>query len=176
MGLYRDDGLAAIRENGQKLDQTRKKINDVFKEAGLKITVEGNVTCTEYLDVFFDLKSGTYRPYRKPNDIPMYIHTKSNHPPIITKQLPRMISHRLSMLSSTEAIFNEECGPYKEALAKSGYKEDLKYTHPQPKSKNTRHRKILWFNPPFNLDVKTNVAAKFLKMVDKNFPKRHRTP
>ena len=101
----------------------------------------------------------------------MYIHTKSNHPPIITKQLPRMISHRLSMLSSTEAIFNEECRPYKEALAKSEYKEDLKYTPPQPKSKNTRHRKILWFNPPFNLDVKANVAAKFLKMVDKNFPK-----
>ena len=82
-----------------------------------------------------------------------------------------MISQRLSMLSSSEAIFYEESAPYQKALEDSGYKEDLKYMAPQPQKKKGRRRKILWFNPPFNLEVKTNVAAKFLKLIDKHFPK-----
>ena len=40
VGLYRDDGLAAINNaNGPKLDRIRKDINELFKE-GLSITVE----------------------------------------------------------------------------------------------------------------------------------------
>ena len=30
---------------------------------------------------------------------------------------------------------------------------------------------IMWFNPPYSDNVKTNVGAKFLKLIDKHFPK-----
>ena len=96
-----------------------------FKEDGLNITVEHNITTTDYLDVCFDLRSGTHRPYRKKNDQPTYIHVKSNHPPTIIKQIPEMISKRLSALSSTEDIFMQEVGIYNEALKN--------YYSPQPR-------------------------------------------
>ena len=38
----------------------------------------------------------------------------------------------------------------------------------------SRGRKIIWFNPPFNNSVKTNVGRKFLGLVKKNFPRNHR--
>ena len=172
VGLYRDDGLAAIKGSGPEIEKLKKKVSEIFKDAGLKITWEGNITCTDYLDVFFDLEKETHRPYRKPNDTPMYIHTGSNHPPTIIRQIPRMISQRLSALSSNEKIFNAECAPYQKALTESGYKEELKYMPPQPKKKKARQRKVLWFNPPYNLEVKTNIAGKFLKLIDKHFPKK----
>ena len=37
----------------------------IFKENGLSTTVACNLTITDFLDVTFDLKSGTYYPYRK---------------------------------------------------------------------------------------------------------------
>ena len=40
VGLYRDDGLAAINScSGLVLDRTRKKIIALFKKEGLNITV-----------------------------------------------------------------------------------------------------------------------------------------
>ena len=30
---------------------------------------------------------------------------------------------------------------------------------------------MLWFNPPYSQNVKTNVGAKFLKLISKHFPK-----
>ena len=42
----------------------------------------------------------------------------------------------------------------------------------QPKKRNRSSKKhILWWNPPFSLNVKTNIGAKFLKLIDKHFPK-----
>ena len=38
----------------------------------------------------------------------------------------------------------------------------------------TRKRKITWFNPPFNMNVATNVAKTFLTLIDKQFPKDKR--
>ena len=37
-----------------------------------------------------------------------------------------------------------------------------------------KQEKIIWFNPPFNNSVKTNVGRKFLGLVKKNFPRNHR--
>ena len=39
------------------------------------------------LDVTFNLAKQYYKPYRKPNDTPLYIHRSSNHPPTVKKQL-----------------------------------------------------------------------------------------
>ena len=38
-------------------------------------------------------------------------------------------------------------------------------------SKTTRKRNIIWFNTPYSKNVKTNVAQKFLRLIDKHFPK-----
>ena len=72
LGLYRDDGLAIIKNaNGHTLDNLRKRIIRIFKNEGLKITIETNLSSTEFLDVTLDLRNNKYYPYRKPNDNPV---------------------------------------------------------------------------------------------------------
>ena len=48
--------------------------------------------CFIFLDVTFDVSTGKYKPYRKPNDDPLYINKHSNHPPSILRQLPTSIN------------------------------------------------------------------------------------
>ena len=49
----------------------------------------------------------------------------------------------------------------------------MSYNPSEARKTSKRKRKITWFNPPFNLDVKTNIAAKFLRMITRHFPKGH---
>ena len=86
--------------------------------------------------------------------------------------LPFSINERLSKNSSNETIFNISKIDYEKALKESGYKPvDLKYAKITEKRYHNRNRKIIWFNPPFNKDVSTSVAKKFLDLLDKHFPK-----
>ena len=59
-------------------------------------------------------------PYTKPNNTPLYIHSKSNHPPVIIKNLPESINKRLSDISSDEEAFNRAAPTYQKALEHSG--------------------------------------------------------
>ena len=78
-----------------------------------------------FLDVTFNLKYSSHRPYNKPNDNILYcINTSSKHPPNILKQLPQSIPERLSRNSSNEKIFNETRNEYEDALLKSGTKRN----------------------------------------------------
>ena len=45
------------------------------------------------------------------------------------------------------------------------------YHHTIKLNKPPRKRNIIWFNPPYSKNVKTNVAQKFLRLIDKHFPK-----
>ena len=85
----------------------------LFREEGLKITAEINMIETDFLDVKLNLETHQYRPYRKPGDTPTYINVQSNHLPTIIKEVPKMVEKRLSRLSSTKEIFDEEIGIYK---------------------------------------------------------------
>ena len=105
----------------------RKRIEEIFREEGLKITTEINMVETDFLDVKLNLETHQYRPYRKPGDTPIYINVQSNHPPTIIKEVPKMVEKRLSRLSSTKEIFDEEIGIYQKALDDSGYKTKLLY-------------------------------------------------
>ena len=49
----------------------------------------------------------------------------------------------------------------------------MEYKPPRPKPKRGRQRKVVWFNPPFSLNVKSNVGQMFLKLVDESFPPGH---
>ena len=125
------------------------------------------------VSTFISLEKNEYRPFRKPNDFPVYIDAKSNHPPAIIKQIPSMINQRLSNLSSNQKIFDEEKSLYVMALKNSGHPCDLKYIPPCP-NKRKRARKPIYYNPPFSLNVRTNIGAAFLRLIDKHFPKGHK--
>ena len=132
VGLYRDDGLAVVRNlSGPQTDRLRKRMVQCFKDNGLQITVEINLHVTDFLDVTLDLPGDKYHPYRKPNNELLYINTASNHPPSITKQLPNMINRRISDISCNEHEFNKAKTAYEEALAKSGFQksQNLKRHH-----------------------------------------------
>ena len=93
IGLYRDDGFAIFRNTtGSQAERTRKEIIRHFKEHGLKITIQSNLKSVDYLDITLNLTNGRFQPYRKPNDEPLYINTKSNHPPTVIKQIPAAIN------------------------------------------------------------------------------------
>ena len=71
---------------------TQKKKKQIFKTSkknGLSKTVECNLI--DFLDVTFDLKSGT--TYRKPNNELRYINKHSDHPLSIANQMPSIINN-----------------------------------------------------------------------------------
>ena len=176
IGLYRDDGLAILKDaSGPTAERTRKKIIKIFQEHGLKITADANLVETNFLDVTLNLKSGKYCPFRKPNNSQLYVHTQSNHPLIIKKQLPIMLAKRLSNLSCNHEEFAKAIPEYEEAMRRSGHKSEIKYeTSPHPNKRRSRKRKIIWFNPPYSEHVCTNIGREFRRLLTKNFPPTHR--
>ena len=176
-GLYRDDGLACLKNlNGHRSDKLRNYITKVFKEMRLALTIQSNLTMVNFLDVTFNLKDSTYKPYKKPNGIPTYININSNHPSNIIKQIPTIISKRISQISSNEDIFKNAAPYYENVLKASGYQQKLSYQSEtlNEGSRRNRSRKIIWFNPPFSINVKSNIAREFLHLINKHFPKKHR--
>ena len=173
-GKFRDDGLGVSSATPRQIDQIKKKICEVYKKHGLSITVDANKKVVQFLDVEFNLENETYQPFIKPNDVPLYVHQLSNHPPSVLKNIPVAVNRRISALSSSEEIFKTVAPLYQEALRNAGYNYELKYEaiiNLPKKNKRSRKKRILWFNPPFSSDVKTNVGANFLKLIEKHFPK-----
>ena len=175
VGLYRDDGLAAVKStSGPVLNKMRKNIITLFKNEGLGVSIDTNLVETDFLDVTFNLTTGKFFPYRKPNNIPLYINVKSNYPPSIIKDLPKMINKRLSDLSCNKEEFDKAKPLYEKSLHESGYKTSMSYAQTEVKNSRNRNRNIIWFNPPFSQNVKTNIGKLFLKLVKTLLPKHHR--
>ena len=125
-----------------------------------------------------NLTTGKYQPYNKPDNNPLYINIFSNHPPNIIKNLPGNISERINNLSGDETTFNKSKDLYNNALAKSGFEHKITFQKQQNTptvTNNTinRKRKIIWFNPPFSLNVSTNIGKTFFSVLDQHFPKTH---
>ena len=175
VGVYRDDGLAVVHKySGPQMDRLRKNVIDFFKQYGFQITIDINLKITEFLDIYLDLENDKFYPFTKPNDTPLYVHRESNHPLNILKQLPKMTSERLSNLSCNEEEFKKVSVDYEQVLKNSGFKEKLAYTPLNQRNRRQRHRKVIWYNPPFDLQVKTNIGKTFLQLLDRNFPSHHR--
>ena len=149
----------------------------MFNEFDLKVTAQINNHQVNFLDVTFNLNEENYHPYRKPNNDPLYIDSRSNHPPNIIKQLPKSINDRLSALSSDEKSFKASAPLYENALSRSNNNIKLEYSDKQKRSTQNsnpkRKRNIIRFNPPYSKNVRTNVAHKFLALIDKHFPKSY---
>ena len=159
--LYRDDDLAIFKNiSGPKSEKVIKNFQKMFKENELDIIIQCNMKVVNYLDVTLNLENSTYCPYQKENNQIKYIDTESNHPPSIIKQLPINIESQLSSLSSSEEIFNNSATPYQNAFDKSGHKHKHKYQAniSTNTNKKPRKRNIIWFNPPYIKNVKTNIG------------------
>ena len=76
--------------------------------------------------------------------------------------------------ASSEKIFRKAVPEYQEALRKSGYTEELRYEKSDNQRRRKRRRNIIWYNPPFSANVKTNVGKLFLSLVRTHFHKHHR--
>ena len=89
--------------------------------------------------------------------------------------MPKYINDRLSALSSDEKSFKASSPLYENALSRSNHNIKLEYSDKQKGSTQNsnpkRKRNIILFNPPYSKNVRTNVAHKFLALIDKHFPK-----
>ena len=149
IGLYRDDGLAITDATPKATENIKKGICRIFKDNGLRITIEANKQTINFLDVTFNLTKNSYQPYTKPNTTLQYVHQESNHPPITLKNIPAGINKRLSSLSSDKNSFDQAAPPYQKALHDSGYQYKLCYepTAPARRKKQTTKRHPL-VQPP----------------------------
>ena len=191
VGLYRDDGLTITNQTPQNADKIKKEICKIFKENGLSITADANKKVVDFLDVTVNLSTGLYQPYQKPNSKINFIHRDSNHPPPIIKNLSKGIAFRLSNNSANVNIFNKAAKPYHAALRTNGHKQLIQYTKndkPEEKAakanhnhttgkintspnekrdeknkKKIRKRNIIWFNPPFSVNVATNIGENVFR-------------
>ena len=95
----------------------------------------------------------------------------SNHPPHIKKNLPRMISERISKLSSNDQVFNQGANLYNEGLKQAGYRDKIQFvqTDPGDQPRRSRGRNIIYFHPPWNDALATNLGRRFLEIVDSCF-------
>ena len=179
--LYRDDGLGITRAGPRTQDGMRKKIQNIFKEQGLGITITVNLKSVNFLDVNMDLETGIYKPFRKPGDIPKYVSASSNHPPDTIKGIPGGVERRLNENSSNEEVFNNAKVLYQNELKRCGYSHDLTYKRKEDQeveqeergSRRRRSRRVTWYNPPFSVGVATNMKKEFLNLVDKHFVTGH---
>ena len=175
LGIYRDDGLAVTRATARQTENLKQQLVKVFKEEGLRITVIANIQSVNFLDVNLDLSNGLFKPFMKPNDVPLYVHSQSNHPKKVLENIPLAVNERLNRISANQEVFDAAAPPYQEALRKSGYIHNLKFSPPvdpptqPPSQRKPRTRQVTWFNPPWNSAVKTNVGKQFLRIIDTSF-------
>ena len=111
----------------KEIEGIKKDICKVFRNIGLKITIEANKKIVNFLDVTLNLDKGSYEPFAKPSNTPLYVHRESNHPHSILKSIPLAINKRLSEVSSNKESFDKAAPLYQQALEKSGYKHQLKF-------------------------------------------------
>ena len=170
----RDNGSAIVHKtNGSKVDRLIKDIIRLFKDERMSTTIDTKLFETDFSDVSFNLNTGTCFPFKKLNNTPLYIDSKSNHPPSIIKQLPSMTNNRISCLYCDKTEFNKAKITYEKALKSSGYQATLKFEKPSKNTRRNRNKEVIWFNPPFSLNVKTNIGKEFFKLIRKHLPRNH---
>ena len=155
--------------SGPEIEQKRKQIIKILKDCGSNITIRTNLKSVDFLDIRLNLRVNTYQPHRKPNSKPIYINKSSNHVKNIIKDLLKEIEKRLSDASCNQRVFEAAVPIYEKALRKSGFNEKLSYTKnnsndsQKKEEKRRRKRNIIWFNPPYSANVKTNIGKVFFR-------------
>ena len=152
-------------------NKARKDLIKIFGDFGLRITTQTNQKVTNFPDIPFNITTGKFHPYRKPDYEPLYVHSHSNHPASILRHIPASINRRICQPSSGQESFQRAIPIYKEALKRSNSHKNPQYIRNQSRpTQRNRQRKVKWFNPPFSRNVKTNVRRTFLTLIDNHFP------
>ena len=100
------------------------------------------------------------------------INSQTTHQ-LLPKKIPSIVSRRISGISCNKECFNKAAPAYNNALKISGFNEAIEFTSTPPPRRN-RNRKIIWFNPPYSVNVKTNTGRIFLQLIGKHFPRHHK--
>ena len=78
-------------------------------------------------------------------------------------------------MNINENEFNKAKHLDESARKSSGFNYSMKFEAPVENARRNRNRKVIWFNPPYSLNVKTNMGKVFLRnLVRKHFPKSHK--
>ena len=85
-----------------------------------------------------------------------------------------MVEKRISIISCDADEFNKVKDVYQKALKDSGFEEGIEYKPPTQRRQHTRTRKVIWFNPPYNASVETDIGRKFIGIVKKHFTRTHK--
>ena len=80
-----------------------------------------------FLDLNVNLKQHSFFPYRKPNNKINYVNSSSNHPPVILKQIQKMIENRLTKNSSSRNLFDSIKKELNDALKLNDYNYDTNH-------------------------------------------------
>ena len=83
-----------------------------------------------------------------------------------------MISNQISENLCNKNRFDKAAPDYNIALKKGKFNGNVTYTS-SPSKLQTRKRQIIWFSPPYRVNMKTKVVKIFMRLVDKHFL-RHR--
>ena len=86
--------------SGPEGERKKKELVKIFKDNGLSFTAKTNLKIADFLDIRFDLVKDIYQPYKKPNDDPLCINKKSNHPALLRKCLEKERIKRLPKINS----------------------------------------------------------------------------
>ena len=149
-----------MKESAREIERIKKDLCFIFNTYGLKITSEAKKK-VNFLDVTLNLSTCKYQPYSKPNNIPFYVHSKSNHPLSILRNIPLSINKRLTEISSPKQLVVTNIS-------------QSTSTHRTKSSLDPRIvDETLWYNPPFSKNVSTNIGQKFLRIIDDEFPANH---
>ena len=93
---------------------------------------------------------------------------------LIAQQDSKYVCWSSTTIAIKENEFIKSNHLYNSALKNSGFNYSKKFEAPVENTRPNSNRKILWFNPLYSLNVKTNSGKVFLKLVRKHFPRSHK--
>ena len=139
---------------------------------------EDNKKIVNFLDVKLNLITGKYQPYSKPNNTPLYVHSKSNHPPSVLCNIPLSINKRLTEMSSDQDSFEQPPRHISKPLTKVvittsyvQFKHPLSLTTNRTIPREAVKEKLYGITHHINTkNISTNVEQSFLKIIDEEFP------
>lgn len=155
-------------------DFVNVKPEDIRVISDFDITTEINKKLVTILGYWVEFVGWNYfPPFIKPNMNLKYVNTASNHPFSIIKHIPLGAQWRLSQNSSNKLVFNEKKKKYVSILKEEGHSTGLYFKKWKTDNDNSDRRKrrinIIWFNPLFNLQVKTNIGKILFNLLIKHF-------
>ena len=96
------------------------------------------------------------------------------NPNTLTKTVwePEITINEESEETTVKQVLQEEDRAQDQENETHREQEEQKRERPEEKNnkKRKRRRKIIWYNPPYNASVSTNIGKQFLKLIDKHFP------